>query len=104
MDIAGSCHCGNITYSLRWPEDAVKIPARSCTFCVVHGGVDVESARRCAQTSLIRAPWRATLSDRVRQLPGTPCGVAPLVTSLIEGKLYAVVNVNLRQHRARARC
>jgi hypothetical protein len=41
MNIAGSCHCGNISYSLEWPDNSGDIPARACgcTFCVKHGGV-----------------------------------------------------------------
>jgi hypothetical protein len=108
MDIAGSCHCGNITYSLRWPDDAVKIPARrcGCTFCVKHGGV---------WTSNPRAILRANVTDPgalARYAFGTGsatflvcarCGVAPLVTSRIEGGLYAVVNVNSFDNIERAR-
>ncbi|HET9865373.1 MAG TPA: hypothetical protein VFP37_18185 [Steroidobacteraceae bacterium] len=98
MDIPGSCHCGNIGFSLAWPDEA-QIPARSCgcTFCTKHGGV---------WTSNPRATLRARLAEPgsvARYEFGTAtaqflvcarCGVAPLVTSRIDGKLYAVVNVN----------
>jgi hypothetical protein len=99
MDIAGSCHCGNISFTLGWPEDAAEIPARSCgcTFCMKHGGV---------WTSNPRASLRVRLSDAgavARYAFGTEtadfmvcarCGVAPLVTSRIGEQVYAVVNVN----------
>jgi hypothetical protein len=108
MEITGSCHCGNITYSLHWPEDAGEIPARSCgcTFCVKHGGV---------WTSNPRALLRARITDPgalARYAFGTEsasflicarCGVAPLVTALIDGRLYAVVNVNSFDNIERAR-
>ena len=99
MDISGSCHCGNISFSMRWPDEAGEIPARrcGCTFCVKHGGV---------WTSEPRAALRVRLSDVgsvARYAFGTEtadflictrCGATPLVTSQIEGVTYAVVNVN----------
>jgi len=99
MDITGSCHCGNISFTLRWPDEAGEIPARrcGCTFCTKHGGV---------WTSEPRASLRVRISDSgnvARYAFGTEtadfllctrCGVAPLVTSQIEGVTYAVVNVN----------
>jgi hypothetical protein len=108
MEISGSCHCGNISFSLGWPEDASEIPARACgcTFCVKHGGV---------WTSHPRATLRARVSDAgsvARYAFGTEtasflvcthCGVAPLVTSQIEAVTYAVVNVNTFDNVERAR-
>jgi hypothetical protein len=99
VQINGSCHCGNISFSLEWPDDAPEIPARSCgcTFCVKHGGV---------WTSHPRARLRARVTEPgmvARYAFGTEtasflvcarCGVAALVTSQIEGTLYAVVSVN----------
>jgi hypothetical protein len=99
MQIAGSCHCGNISYALDWPGEAAEIQARSCgcTFCVKHGGV---------WTSHPRASLRARMTDAgevARYAFGTEsadflvcarCGVAPLVTSRIGEQTYAVVNVN----------
>jgi hypothetical protein len=99
VQINGSCHCGNISFSLEWPDDAPEIPARrcGCTFCVKHGGV---------WTSHTRARLRARVTEpgmMARYAFGTEtasflvcahCGVAPLVTSQIEGTLYAVVSVN----------
>jgi hypothetical protein len=108
MDIAGSCHCGNISFALRWPDEPHEIPARSCgcTFCRKHGGV---------WTSDPRAALRVRLSDVgavARYAFGTEtadffvcarCGVAPFVTSQIEGVTYAVVNVNSFDNVDRAR-
>ena len=99
MNISGSCHCGNISFTLDWPGEAAEIPARrcGCTFCVKHGGV---------WTSHPGATLRARVSDAgavARYAFGTEtasflvcanCGVAPLVTSQIEGATFAVVNVN----------
>lgn len=40
MQIAGKCHCGNISYALDWPGDGgeIRIRAWSCSFCTKQGG------------------------------------------------------------------
>ena len=98
MELRGSFHCGKISFSLAWPDDA-EIRARSCgcTFCVKHGGVWTSHPRAALVARL------ATPESVARYEFGTKtatfhtcrhCGVVPLVTSEIEGKTYAVVNVN----------
>lgn len=99
MHIEGGCHCGNIAYTLEWPEGAPHIPARACdcTFCTRHGGV---------WTSHPQASLRITIEDSnavsVYEF-GTKtaqfhvcakCGVVPMVTCVLDGGRYAVVNVN----------
>jgi len=99
MVIRGKCHCGNISFSLVWEPDPSEIPARACTcsFCTKHGGT---------WTSLPSGALRVTVEDPSlvsRYAFGTEsaefhictrCGVVPIVTSRIQGHLYAVVNVN----------
>ena len=99
MRIAGSCHCRNITFTLDWTPDPSEIQARACTcsFCVKHGGV---------WTSCPTGSLEIRVADRSRVIPytfGTAtahfqvcslCGVVPVVTSQIDGVLYAVVSVN----------
>lgn len=99
MLIRGKCHCGNISFALAWDPDPAEIPARACTcsFCVKHGGV---------WTSNPAGSLRVSIKDRARAIAyqfGTRtaqfhvcsgCGVVPVVTSLIDGRLYAVVSVN----------
>jgi len=101
MRIAGSCHCGNITFSLDWPEPA-EIPARacSCSFCLKHGGLWTS----CPTGSLritIRHPAlvsRYSFGTRTAEFHVcSSCGVVPVVTSRIDGRLYAVVSVNAFQ-------
>jgi hypothetical protein len=99
MDIRGTCHCRNITFTLTWDPAPTRIPARACdcSFCTKHGGV-----------------WTSNPGGRLRVVVEDPslvsryafgtktadfhvclrCGVVPVVTSLIDGRLYAVVNVN----------
>ena len=99
MRIRGRCHCGNISFVLDWNPEPSEIPARACgcSFCVKHGGV---------WTSCPTGTLAVTLGDPTRVSTyefGThtaqfhvcaTCGVPPVVTSRIDGRLYAVVNVN----------
>ena len=99
MLIAGSCRCGNICFVLRWEPEPAEIPARacSCSFCARHGGVWTS----CPTGSLdvtVRDPSlesRYVFGTKTAQFHiCSRCGVAPVVTSRIDGHLYAVVNVN----------
>jgi len=108
MDIAGSCHCGNISFTLAWPGDAAEIPARSCgcTFCVKHGGVWTShpEARLHVRMSDAGAVARYAFGTETADfLVCARCGVAPLVTSRIDERVYAVVNVNTFDDVERAR-
>ncbi len=96
--ITGSCHCGNLTYTLEWPEGE-EMPLRrcGCSFCTRHGSVFTANAG-------------AALSGRVRDrnvlslytfatrtadfFVCARCGALPWVTSVIEGRTYAAVNAN----------
>ena len=99
MLIRGSCHCGNISFGLTWEPDPTQIPARACdcTFCTKHGGVWTSNPAG-SLTVLVRQ--RALVSQYSFGTATavfhvcTRCGVTPVVTSVIEGHLYAVVSVN----------
>jgi hypothetical protein len=97
--IHGRCHCGNIAFSLTWDPDPGEIPARACdcSFCVKHGGVWTSNPGGALQ---VRVEDPALVS---RYAFGTKtadfhvctrCGIVPVVTSRIDGRLYAVVSVN----------
>lgn len=99
MQLTGRCHCGNIAFALRFDPDPERIPARACdcSFCGKHGGVWT--------TSPGGSLWvRSADPERVSHYRFgtgtadfhvcTSCGVVPIVTSDIEGRLYAVVSVN----------
>lgn len=99
MLINGACHCGNISFALAWEPSPAEIPARACgcSFCVKHGGVWTANPYGALKI-VVKDP--ALVS---RYVFGTctaefhvcaRCGVVPVVTSKIEGRLYAVVNVN----------
>ncbi len=99
MLISGGCHCGNISFGLTWQPEPTEIPARACTcsFCVKHGGVwtscPTGSLRvRVTQPSAVS---RYSFGTRTADFHiCAQCGVAPVVTSQIDGRLYAVVSVN----------
>ena len=99
MKLVGKCHCGNISFALAWDPDPKQIPARacSCSFCVKHGGVwtsnpagslEVTIADRSLLTTYAFGTKTAEFNVCAR------CGIVPLVTSRIDGNLYAVVSVN----------
>jgi hypothetical protein len=99
MLIHGRCHCGNISFTLRWAPEPAHIPARACTcsFCLKHGGVWTSCPGGALQVSVQDA------GALTRYAFGTKtavfhvcarCGVVPVVTSEIEDRTYAVVSVN----------
>ena len=99
MLIAGSCHCGNISFALDWRPEPTQISARacSCSFCSKHGGVWTS----CPTGSLKVAIKNPSLVCEYTFGTGTAqfhvcatCGVVPVVTSRIDGRLHAVVNVH----------
>jgi hypothetical protein len=103
MLISGRCHCGNISFALNWQPEPSEIPARACTcsFCTKHGGVWT-SCPTGSLTVMVRD--RSHLSNYAFGTKTaefhvcTKCGVVPVVTSRIDGHLYAVVNVNAFEH------
>lgn len=99
MRISGKCHCGNISLSLTVPAEAQEIAARACgcSFCVKHGGVWAAphgaSLRVRVQDPALVTPYLfGTRTARFHVC--TRCGVVPVVTSEIAGRVYAVVSVN----------
>lgn len=99
MLISGSCHCKNISCALTWEPEPTEIPAHACTcsFCSNHGGVWTS----CPTGSLSVTVREPSLVSNYAFGTKTAhfhicckCGVAPLVTSKIDGQLYAVVSVN----------
>ena len=107
MLINGRCHCGNVSFALDWRPEPSEIPARACTcsFCTKHGGV---------WTSCPSGSLSVKIRDRNRVSAYafgtktaefhvcTGCGVVPVVTSRIDGRLYAVVSVNAFENVAPA--
>lgn len=108
MLISGSCHCGNISFKLDWLPEPVEIPARACTcsFCIKHGGVWT-SCRTGSLAVTVRNPAavsRYGFGTRTAEFHVcSVCGIVPVVTSLIDGNLYAVVSVNAFENFDRSR-
>ena len=99
MHIHGSCHCGNITFVLDWGSEPTEIPARACTctFCTRHGGVWTASPAGSLRIAVKHEAQvsRYEFGTRTAQFHVCAgCGIVPVVTSRIDGRLYAVVNVN----------
>jgi hypothetical protein len=99
MLIHGSCHCGNVSFELTWEPDPAEIPARACgcTFCVKHGGVWTSNPRGVLAVHVREPQAVSTYTFGTHTAlfhVCTRCGVTPLVTSEIEGRIHAVVSVN----------
>jgi hypothetical protein len=99
MDLHGSCHCGNLRYVLDWPGEPSAIPGRACGcgFCTRHGAVWTShpGARLAIETGDPAAVSRYAFETRTAEfLACTRCGIVPVCTSRIDGRDYAVVNVN----------
>ena len=100
MIIQGRCHCGNIAFDLEWEGDASAIPARACgcSFCTKHGGVWTShpGSRLVVTVRESEAVSRYEFGTRTATFHVcSRCGAVPFVTSEIEGRLHAVVNVNV---------
>ena len=98
MAITGGCHCGNIRLTLAGvPQDTlVAVRECGCSFCTKHGGLWTSHPGASLSVAVARP------AEVGRYAFGTQsadfhvcrvCGVVPLVTSLIDGRLYAVVTV-----------
>lgn len=99
MLIRGKCHCGNITFELDWVPQPAEIPARacSCSFCTQHGGVWTSCPAGSLRVNVAEPSRVSKYSFGTRTAHFhvcANCGVAPVVTSRIDGHLYAVVSVN----------
>lgn len=99
MLITGSCHCRNISFTLQCEPDPAKVPARACacSFCARHGAVWTTLSSASLKVS-VKEPAhlsRYAFGTKTAQFHiCTKCGVCPVVTSSIEGRLYAAVNAN----------
>ncbi len=108
MLICGSCHCGNISFELRWEPEPAEIPARACTcsFCTKHGGVwtSCPTGKLTVSVADPANVSRYVFGTETAQFHiCTRCGVVPVVTSEIDGNTYAVVSVNAFQGFDRSR-
>jgi len=99
MQMHGKCHCGNIALALEWDGDVQAIPARACgcSFCVKHGGVWTSNPRAALTVTIADAELVSEYAFGTRTATFhvcRGCGVVPVVTSTIDARTYAVVNVN----------
>ena len=99
MLITGTCHCGNISFKLHWTPEPSEIPARACTctFCAKHGGVWTSCPAGSLKVTVADGALVSTYTFGTKTADFhvcARCGVAPVVTSRIDSRLYAVVNVN----------
>lgn len=99
MKITGKCHCGNISLDYIVTPDPREIPARVCTcsFCLKHGNVWTASPNGSLRIAIDDADrvHRYAFGTRTAEFHVCAvCGIVPVATSTIDGRGYAVVNVN----------
>ncbi len=99
MLIQGSCHCGNISFDLTWEPYPTEIPARACgcSFCIKHGGVWTSNPNGSLRVNVAEPALVSKYSFGTRTAEFhicSRCGIVPVVTSVVENHLYAVVSVN----------
>ena len=99
MRISGSCHCKNISFSLDWEPEPPEISARACdcSYCTKHSGVWTSTPKGRLEVTVRDAAStsRYVFGTRTAEFHiCSSCGVVPVVTSRIGGRLYAVVSVN----------
>jgi hypothetical protein len=99
MLIRGSCHCGNISFALTWEPEPAEIQARACgcSFCSKHGGHWTSNPSGALRVILKDPSQVSKYSFGTRAAEFhvcSRCGVAAVVASRIDDRLYAVVNVN----------
>jgi hypothetical protein len=99
MLIEGRCHCGNIAFALDWDDVSSGIPARACgcSFCTKHGGVWTSNPaahlRVRVRDALLASDYRFGTGTATFHVCSR-CGSVPVVSCEIDGRVYAVVNVN----------
>ncbi len=99
MLIHGKCHCGNVSFALTWEPEPVEIPARacSCSFCVKHGGVWTSHPAASLRVAIEQPSLMSTYTFGTKTAEFhvcARCGVVPVVSCRVEGRLYAVVSVH----------
>ena len=95
----GRCHCGNIRIEYTLPDDVDIVPARACgcDFCTRHGGTYTSNPNASLEIFVDEEGLvsRYQFGTKTAEfIVCQRCGVVPVVTSRIDGQLYAVVNVN----------
>jgi len=107
MLIPGKCHCGNISFTLSWDPEPQEIPARACTcsFCRKHGGVWTSCPTGALDIAVTQSALVSVYAFGTKTADFhicAVCGIVPLVTSRIDGRIYAVVSVNAMEDVAPA--
>jgi len=97
--VSGSCHCGNIQYTIYTDLELDQLPRRKCgcSFCKKHGAVYTSDPKgklriRIKDRNKLRLYRFGTRTADVYVC--SVCGVEPFFICRMDGKDYAVVNIN----------
>jgi hypothetical protein len=99
MLIRGSCHCGNLAFALDWKSTPNEILARACTcsFCTKHGAVWTSCPTGSLRIGTEDPAFATSYAFGTKTADFhvcSRCGIVPIAISRIDGRLFAVVNVN----------
>ena len=97
--LEAACHCGNIRVAIDWSAAWPAIPVRACgcDFCRKHAArwtSDPNGAFRLMMADAAGSSCYRFGSHTADFHVCGRCGVIPIVTSLLEGRRYAVFNAN----------
>ncbi len=97
--VSGSCHCGNIQWTIHTDVELDDLPRRKCgcSYCKKHGAVYTSDPKgklkiRIKDKGKVRLYRFGTKTADVYVC--SVCGVEPFFISRINGNDYAVVNLN----------
>lgn len=107
-DIYGRCHCGNLSFFLRWPA-AMRLILRvcACDFCTRHGALWLSHPAapvtlNCADQDAIVAYRFA--SESADFLLCRRCGIVTMARCVVADGQRVVVNANTFENIAVAHC
>lgn len=97
--VRGQCHCGNIAFTLRWsgePESLVAARSCGCTFCTPRAAcwtsIPTAQLEVAVESPSLVSHYSFGTHTAIFHVCAR-CGGAPVTTSEIEGREYAVINV-----------
>ncbi|WP_020675382.1 GFA family protein [Geopsychrobacter electrodiphilus] len=98
-EIAGGCHCGNITYKFFSPLPKSELPLRSCdcSFCTKQGACYTSHPKG---RLLIQIKDQAQIkhyrfgTETAEAILCASCGCFPFITAELDGQTFAVLNAN----------
>ncbi len=99
---SGRCHCGNIRFEFESGVPPSELPVRvcGCAFCIRHGARYTSDPGGAVRVEIDDGEFvqRYAFGHRTAEfILCRRCGCVPLATSIIDGKTYAIININVTE-------